>query len=612
MTDILKGYKGPVAYMVQNPVAANLLMIVLLIGGMVALTMIKQEVFPDSDPDTITVSVPYPGASPEEVEQGIVLAIEEAVLGLEDVKEINATAGEGIGQVTIEMIEGANIDKLAQEIKNEVDRITTFPEDAEEAVVNIVAHKRQVIDMAVYGDVSEAALREVVEQLRDRMLKDPDITQVDLSGTRDYEIAIEIPMENLRRYSLTLADIARKLQVSSVEIPGGGLDTPSGELLVRMTERRDFGREFALLPVISLEDGSRVLLDDIADITDGFTESGLIALYNGKPSIKLDIYRVGDQTPLQVSGAVKRMLPELRAMLPESVAIDIQSDRAETYRQRVELLLRNGIMGLLLVLIILGVFLELRLAFWVMMGIPISFMGSFLFLPAFDASINMISLFAYIIALGIVVDDAIVVGENVYYHHQRGNKLIRSAIMGAQEMAMPVTFSILTNIVAFMPMLFVPGMAGRIFRNVPVVVITVFTISLIESMFVLPAHLGHYRAKQRFGIWKKIYDGQQTIGAAFARWVRESYAPWLDRVLNRRYLVAVIASCVLILSIAFAASGRMGFSMFPRVESDFARADISLPYGSPVEKTRQVMDQLYRGMETVIEDCGCPELVVGV
>ncbi|MCD4654012.1 efflux RND transporter permease subunit [bacterium] len=604
--------KGPIAYMAGNPVAANLIMLFLLLGGLFTLGIIKQEVFPDVSMDTVTISMAYPGASPEEVEQGIVLAIEEAVSGLDDIKEINSTANEGVGVITVEILEGSNLDKLAQDINNEIDRIRTFPEDAEDPIISIARHRRQVIDLAIFGDVSETSLRGIVEQVRDRLLQDPDITQVDLSGARNYEIAIEISMENLRRYNLTISDVARKLKAASIELPGGGLDTPTGEILVRMKERRDYGKEFALTSIISLADGSDVLLEDIATITDGLAEGGSTARYNGKPAIKLDVFRVADQTPLQVSGAVTRILPEIRSILPEGVDVEIRNDRSKIYRDRINLLLRNGALGLLLVLIILGVFLELRLAFWVMMGIPISFMGSFIFLPVMDASINMVSLFAFIIALGIVVDDAIVIGENIYHHHQAGNRLSRAAVIGAREMSAPVTFSILTNIVAFLPIYFIPGTTGKIFKFIPVVVVTAFIISLFESLYVLPAHLGHHRAKKRYGIWKKIYDAQQRFGDAFASWVRKKYAPWLGKVLRYRYVTMIIALCVLVVAISYAASGRMGFTMFPRVESDFARASISLPYGTPLEKTEKIMDQVYRGALKVVDECGSPELVVGI
>jgi multidrug efflux pump subunit AcrB len=603
---------GPIAFMARNPVAANLAMLFLIVGGVFAVNFITQELFPDVTPDIVTVSVPYPGASPEEVEQGIVLAVEEAVMGIDNVKEVTSSASQNVGTVRVEMFGGGNLEKLLQDVKSQVDRITTFPDDAEDPIISIASRRRQVIDMVVYGDISMESLRETTEQVRDRLLQEPRITQIDLTGARNFEIAIEIPFENLRRYNLTMTDIARRLNAASIEMPGGGLDTPSGEILVRMNERRQLGREFSLTPIITGPDGSEVLLEDIATIRDSFTEGGVTPRYNGLPALRVNVYRIGNETPLQVSNTVHQLLPELRTMLPPGVAIDIRNDRAENYRDRVNLLLKNGTIGLILVLIILGVFLELRLAFWVMMGIPISFLGTLLLMPFFDASLNMISLFAFIIALGIVVDDAIVVGENIYYHHQRGNKLQKAAVIGAREMSMPVTFSILTNIVAFMPMFFVPGVAGRVFSNIPLVVVLAFSLSLLESLFILPAHLGHHKARKRYGLFKKIYNGQQFIGIRFAKWIHDSYQPWLNKVLKHRYVALAIALSILIIAFAYAASGRMGFSMFPRVESDFARAFISLPFGSPETQTEEVMNQLFAGAEQVVEECNCPELVVGV
>jgi multidrug efflux pump subunit AcrB len=603
---------GPIAFMAGNPVAANLVMVFLIIGGLFATNLITQEIFPDITPNVVNVSVSYPGASPEEVEQGIILAVEEAVMGLDNVQEITSRANENVGIVSVEMHEGGDLELLLQDVKSSVDRITTFPDDAEDPVISIASRRRQVIDLMVYGDVPMASLREAVEQVRDRLLQDEKITQVDLSGIRDLEIAIEIPVENLRRYNLTINEVTRRLNAASIEMPGGGLDTPGGEILVRVNERRQVGREFALTPIITGPDGSEVLLEDIATIRDSFTEGGFTSRFNGQPAMRINVYRIGKETPIQVSDAVKKMMPEIRAMLPPGISIDIRNNRADNYRERLHMLLRNGAMGLVLVLIILGVFLELRLAFWVMMGIPISFMGTLLMMPFFDASINMISLFAFIIALGIVVDDAIVVGENVYYHHQRGNRLLRAAVIGTREMAMPVTFSILTNIVAFLPMLFVPGIAGRIFGNIPLVVILAFSLSLLESLFILPAHLGHYKARKRYGIFLKIYNGQQLIGKRFAEWIHTSFQPWLNRIMKHRYAAVSVALSILIVAVAYAASGRMGFSMFSRVESDFARAEVILPFGTPVEKTEKIMEQLYLGARKVADDCGCPELVTGI
>ncbi len=604
--------RGPVAWMAGHSVAANLIMAMCLVGGLFALTNIKQEVFPDITLDMVSVTVPYPGASPEEVEEGILLSIEEAVRGLDGVDDVTSVASEGAGTVTIEALLGADIQKLADDVRSEVDRIRTFPEEAEEPVITIVAPQREVLDVVLYGDAPVKTLHELAEQVRDQMLQDPDITRVDLEGIPPLEIGIEIPEAELRRYGLTLEGVALRLARASVDLPGGGLKTESGEVLVRVTERRDYGREFGALPVVTTADGSEVLLRDIAQVDDSFADTDRYARYNGHPAISLEVYRVGDQTPIQVADAVQRQLEEADAILSSGIKTSIERDRSDIYRQRVELLLKNGAIGLVLVLVVLGLFLEARLAFWVMMGIPIAFLGSFLVLPATGVTINMISLFAYIIALGIVVDDAIVVGENVYHYHQSGLPFLRAAIRGAREVAMPVTFSVLTNVVAFLPVYFIPGVMGKIFKMIPVVVCTAFLISLGECLFVLPAHLGHGKERRRRGLSGWLHARQQTFSRWFLHWVRTWYGPFLRTALHHRYVTVAIAVSVLAVAVSYAASGRMGFQLFPVVESDFSEATVALPYGAPVEKTEAIMQRMLDGARQVAAETGHPELVEAI
>jgi multidrug efflux pump subunit AcrB len=604
--------RGPIAWMAGHPVAANLVMLICLIGGFLSLRGTRQEVFPDIAPDTVSVAVAYPGASPEEVESGILLSIEEAIRNLEGVDETTSLAREGSGSVSVELLAGADVQRAAQEIKSEVDRIRTFPEDAEEPEVRVDQHRRDVLTVVLYGDAPDTVLHQLGEKLRDWLLQSPDITQVDLEGLPPLEIGIEIPREQLRRYGITLGEVANRLESSAADIPGGGMKTESGEVLVRLKERREYGRQFADLPVITTSDGSEVRLSRIAAIDDSFAETDRYSLYNGKKAVMLDVYRVGDETPIRVADAVRRELAAYKPYLPPGINTGINHDRSDIYRQRVELLLRNGAVGLVLVLCLLGLFLEARLAFWVMMGIPISFMGSFLFLPSMDVTVNMISLFAYIVALGIVVDDAIVVGENVYHYHQEGLPFLKAAIKGTREVAVPVTFSILTNIVAFMPIYFVPGHIGKIFKMIPVVVCTVFLISLVESLLVLPAHLGHQRDRQRRGIAGWLHGKQQTFSHWFTRWVRNRYGPFLLSTLRHRYLTVATALGILIIMMAYALSGRMGFQLFPIIESDYAEASLVLPYGSPVEKTEAIMRRLEGGAQQVIDACGRPELVKSV
>ena len=604
--------RGPIAWMAGHSVAANLVMAMCLIGGLISLRRIKQEVFPDIALDIVTVTVPYPGASPEEVESGILLSIEEVIRNLDGIDEITSVAREGSGTVSAELLVGKDADAVAQDIQSEVDRIRTFPEDAEEPVIRVASRRRGVLSLALYGNVPDTVLHQLGEQTRDQLLQSPNVTQVDLSGVPPLEISIEIPQENLRRYGLTLGQVAQALANASLDIPGGALKTASGEILLRVKERRDYGREFGQLPIITTADGSQVLLRQIATIDDGFADTDRYTRFNGQPAVIMDVYRVGDQTPIEVADAIKELLGGIRANLPPGIGITILNDRSDIYRQRVHLLLRNAAIGLTLVMIVLGLFLEARLAFWVMLGIPISFLGSFLLLPMTGVTINMVSLFAYIIALGIVVDDAIVVGENVYHYHQDGLPFLQAAIKGAREVAMPVTFSILTNIVTFLPLYVIPGMMGKIFRMIPLVVCTVFIISLFESLFVLPAHLGHQKDRQRKGFSAWLHRKQQAFSHGFRWWVRNRYGPFLSFVLHHRYVTVATAASILMISLGYALSGRMGLQLFPVVESDYSQATLVLPYGTPVEKTEAVMRRLVKGARQVLEGSGRPELVKSI
>jgi multidrug efflux pump subunit AcrB len=509
-------------------------------------------------------------------------------------------------------MEGVDRIKVYQDIKSEVDRITTFPDGAEEPEVSLAEHKRDAMSLILSGDTTETNLRNLAEQVRTRLLQSEYITQVDLTGTRDLEISIEVPQDELRKHGLTHQSLAATIKTQSREISGGGIKTDSGETLLRMQERRNYGPDFALAPVMASEEGTTVQLGDIAEVIDGFEDSDRSARFNGNPAIMLDIYRVGDQTPAQISEVVEELLPQLNEQLPAGVYLTVQSDKTEVFAQRAHLLLSNGAMGLALVLLVLGTFLEIRLAFWVMMGIPVSFLGCMLLMPAADLSINMMTMFAFIVALGIVVDDAIVVGENVYHYQQEGLDGPESAIRGTREVCGPVGFSILTNIVAFIPLMVMPGMMGRVISMLPMVVTFVFSISWVESLYILPSHLSHMRKKEPTGLFGMLHRAQQRFSHAFRNWVKTKYGPFLDFCLTHRYVVVSAALGLLILVGGYWASGRMGFAMFTTVESDFAIASATLPYGVPVEDTLVVADRLVAGARQVLEESGHPELVEGI
>lgn len=596
--------RGAVAWMARHSVAPNLLMLFMLIGGLLVALRIKQEVFPEFDLDIVTVRVPYPGASPEEVEQGIILAVEEGIRGITGVKEVTAVAREGAGVVTAELEENSDAQRIYQEIRQEVDRITTLPEEAEEPDVVLMTHRRDVMDVILYGDADEWVLRELAEQLRDRLLQDAEVTQVDLEPARTFEVSIEVPQENLRAYNLTLQTIAERIRNASIELPGGSLRTNSGEILLRMKERRDWAREFEIIPIITSADGTQLLVRDLATVRDTFEEEYQFITYNGKPAVNLEVYRVGEQTPIGVSKAVRKKLAEIQPTLPPGIHVDVRRDESETYRQRLELLLKNGAMGLVLVLVFLTIFLEYKLAFWVAMGIPISFLGSFLFLPAMDVTINMISMFAFIIALGIVVDDAIVVGENIFEYRQAGMGRLEAAIRGASEVGVPVTYSILTNVAAFAPLAFMPGMMGKVWRVIPLVVSSVFIISLLESMFVLPAHLAHTKKENATGLGRAIHRVQDRMSRFISRMIEKGFGPMLAAVLRFRYLTVSLGLALLILAVGYVASGRLGFEMMPKVEADEADATAVLPYGSSLLRLQEVADRLVKSAQAVAKERG--------
>lgn len=608
--------RGPIAWMVNNRVTANLLMLALLVGGLITFFQIKQEVFPDFDLDIVNVSVPYPGASPEEIEKSIVQSIEESVRGVDGVKKVTSFSSEGMGSVSCELLTGADRQEVYQDIQQEVDRITTFPEDAERPRVSLVTRRRNVMTLVLYGNESEDTLRNLAEQIREELVQNKKITQVEIEGVRDREISIEVPQNTLRAYGLSLEGLAGIVDRASTELPAGGLKTAAGEILLRVKDRRDWGSEFAGIPVITTESGRQVRLGEIARIEDGFEDVDRFAAYNGQPAVLIEVYRIGDQTPLEVAAATRETIEDLNEKL-HGVQLSVLRDWSRIYRERALLLGKNGLIGLTLVLVLLGLFLEARLAVWVAMGIPISFLGGLILLPGMGVSINMISMFAFLIAIGIVVDDAIVVGENVYEYHQRGVPFLKAAIQGAREVVMPVTFSVLTNIVAFLPLFFVPGFIGKIWRVIPAVVVAVFAVSLLECLYVLPSHLGHHVDRPKRGLNAFLHIRQQRFSDWFVKKIREVYGPILDRILAHRYVTMAIALALLLVTLGYVGSGRIGLIPMPRVEADFSVVTAALPYGSSVEQTRRISERLVQaarelGEEITRQDPGQRLQVTGV
>jgi len=594
---------SPIKWMAENHVAANLLMMCFVVGGLVMAFTVKQEVFPEVNLDRIQVTVDYPGAAPEEVEEGIILQIEEAINGVRGIKEIHSVASEGRGVVTATIEVGENADLVLMDIKSEVDRITTFPEEAEEPVVAKMLNRREVLSLVVYGNVSEHALRERAEALRDELLAMPQITQTSLNGVRPYEISIEIPEENLRRYHLTLDRVAAMIRQASLDLPGGSVKALGGEVLIRTKERRTTGRGYEDIVLLVRKDGTEVTVGDIGTVKDGFAETDTYATFDGMPAVMVGVYRVGHQKPTEISKIVNEYARKKAAELPPTIHLATWNDTSELFDSRMKLLLKNAFLGLFLVFFILSLFLQMRLALWVMLGIPVSFLGALLMMPALDVSLNMISLFAFIMALGIVVDDAIVVGENIYEHRQKGKPYARAAVDGVRQVGGPVVFSVLTTVAAFLPLVYVEGTLGKFIKVIPVVVISILAVSLVESLFVLPAHLSLGRAIQRHAEAPNPYIRfRRRFTAALERFINGPYKRALCFCLDYRYATIASAIVILMLSVGMVKSGIVKFRFMPVVEGDKITAAITMPRGALVEETGRVQRRVLKAAyDTVAE-----------
>jgi len=592
--------KGAVAWFADNHVAANLLMIFLLLAGVMTAMTIKIEVFPESTPDRIIITTEYPGASPDEVVEGVIRQIEEKVAGLAGIKRIDSSAREGFGTVVIQVIRGWDLKKLLDEVKAEVDRIVTLPQAAEKPVVQEITPRYQVISVAVYGDVPEATLKHLAESMKDDLTNLPGITLAELFSVRKGEIHIEISEQTLRRYSLTLGQVAEAVRRASLDLPAGSVKTSGGEILIRTKGRRYYAADYRDVAVITRPDGTKVTLGEIARLSDGFEDLDLYARFQGRPAAVVQVYRVADQSALQVAASVKRYIDEIRPGLPAGVEIDHYQDMAGVLKSRLQLLMRNMTLGLILVGTLLGVFLSLRLAFWVTLGIPISFAFGLMFLPYYDVSINLLSLFAFILVLGIVVDDAIIIGENIFRKQEEGLPPLQASVEGAIEVGRPVVFSVLTTVAAFWPLLLGSGNMGRAMRNLPIVVIVVLLGSLVESLFILPAHLNRVVSKReaRAASRKK----EKRAARMLRRFVEGPYTRLVDFCVRWRYATFGLGVAMLLVALGTWAGGMVKFTFFPEIESDVLVCSITMPAGTPVKRTDEVVLHLEdSALETLAE-----------
>lgn len=595
---------GILAWFARNSVAANLLMWLILAGGLLSVSAIRTQVIPDLSYELITVSVPYPGASPGEVDEAVCARVDDSLQGLETVRRVHSVATQGLCYARVYLLHGVEISESLDDVKARIDAIDSFPEDVEQPVVEELDPPSQVLSLVISGQTDERTLVHLGEKMREEVAALPGVTLVKLSGVRPFEISIEVSEEALRRYDLTLSQVAEAVRRSSLDLPGGSVKTRGAEILLRSQGQAYTREEFEVLVLLSRGDGTRLTVGEVASVSDGFAETVEVLHFDGESAVKIDVFRVGDQNVQAVVDRINGYLDQARPRLPGGIQVTLWRDQTIAFRDRLGTLLANGRDGLVLVLVVLALFLSLRLSTWVALGIPISFLGTLWWMVANDHSINVISLVGFIVVLGIVVDDAVVIGENIYRHLQEGKEGLEAATDGVREVAGPVFFSVVTTIVAFAPLLSLPGTAGQLIRVVPIVVIVTLVFSLAESFLILPAHLAHLSradspgnsgagGRSRFS-WER---GPALVSSLLDRLVVRVYRPALEQALAWRSTTLATALAIFLVSVGLVAGGRVRFSFFPPVGSSYLVVGLTLPQGTPEEVTARALRHIERQAE---------------
>ena len=595
-----------IAWFARNGVAANLVMLLLVGVGLHALlTRINREIFPSIQSETVNISVPYRGSTPAEVEEAIVIRVEEAIQDLPGIDRILSNANEGNASIRVEVLQGYDVRELLDDIKNRVDSINTFPVEAERPIIATPGRQDRAISLVIAADIPEEELREIGQRVRDEISNLDDISIVELKGVRPFEIAVEISEQDLRKFGLSLGQVAQRINQSSLDLSAGRIRTRAGDVLLR-TEGQAYVREdFENIVLRTSPDGATLRLGDIAEVIDGFEENPFFTRFNGKRAIMIDVIRVGDQDAIAVAEAVTAYVATAESRLPPGVELKVWDDRSELIDQRLNLLLTNAMMGGILVLLTLSLFLRPTLAFWVALGIPVSFLASLALLPSIGVSINLISVFAYILVLGIVVDDAIVTGENVFAKMQSGRSSLDAAIEGTREVSVPVTFGVLTTMLAFVPLLLIEGRRGQFFANIPYVIIPVLFFSLIESKLVLPFHLstlknlGKGADRSKMGLLSR---GQRFFADGLERFVERVYKPSLRFALRHRYSTVCGFIAVFLAAIGFLAGGHLRFLFIAFPPSDSVSARLTMPIGTAEEITARHHESMRRGAMQVRDE----------
>jgi len=589
-----------ISWMINHKIAPHLLMLALIFGGLVMSFIIRKEYMPETSRDTISVRVSYPGAAPSEMEKSIAVPIEAALYGLDSISKVNTFIGTGGMRVTANLEAGATPQKVYQDAQQAVNRISSFPSGMERPYVRLDTRIADVMELIVHADLDRFSLKRLTEQVRDRILQSPYISQVKLRGVPKEEVHIEVAQADLQAYDLTLTNIASMLKNNVVEQSAGKIKADNGDIIVSVDQREYWAVDLANVPIISDSSGDQLRLGEIAKVSEGFADIRDLVTYNGQLSAQLNIYRMGEQTPSQIADAIQDMWPDILAMLPPGAGIAIVDDDAKNYQKRLSLLLNNAFLGLLLILIVMSLFLQFKLAFWVVTGIPSAFLGAMLFLPIFDVSINMVSMFGFIVALGIVVDDAIIAGENIFSHMQKGMTFQEASIKGANEVAKPLTYAILTNIVAFLPLLLLPGSMNLLFGAIPIVVVLCFAVSWVEALFILPSHLAHIDNTNPNKIEQWFNKAQQSCQGWLTHFIENMYLPFLSKCLQRATLTLAMACFIFCIVITYAFSGKMGFSLYPKLDGRWVKASYEISETTTEQQAVVLKDTLENSANAVV------------
>ncbi len=590
----------------RNTVFANIVLALLFLAGGIAVNNMIKENFPEFSLDMITVSVPYPGADPEEVEEGISRKIEEVIEEIEGIKQYTTQSGENLGTTLIEVKENYDVDTVLDKVRTKINAISTFPTDAERPVIAELVLKDPVVLLYLSGNMSERRIKEWAEKVKDQIQQLPEVSQVGIFGARQYEIGIEVSEERLREYGLTFDMVAAAVRRSNLNLAGGTIRGEGEEIRIRTMGRRYTGAELADIVVLARPEGEIITLDRLANIKDGFTEDPIQATINGQPAVLINVAKTKEEDALAISRAVEAYIADQQVHFPKGVNLNILYDNTEMLRARINLLVKNGIIGLSIVFLLLWTFLNARLSFWSGMGIPVSIAGALAVLWAIGGTINLISLFGLIMVLGIVVDDAIVVGEAIFTHRKLGKPPIRAAVDGVSEVGMPVVAAVITTIVAFVPLFYIGGIMGKFISILPVVVIACLAISLVECLFLLPAHLSHLPdpnvIEGNTNPLSRRLDKLHRLTASGMEWfVERVYTPFLSWALYWRYISFCTAIAVLLLTFGLVQSGIVKFEVFPEIDGFVVTAHIEFPNGTPPDITADTIAKVDAALQRLAD-----------